>query len=89
VAVNSDIPSGDCPADRPTMTYGPRGIPAKTMQTGSSEHSPRRWGDPRRPGPSSRPGGGNYALYAHFQPGSIGVKEGDRVAQDRAILGRQ
>jgi hypothetical protein len=24
-------------------------------------------------------GGGNYALYAHFQPGSIGVKEGDRV----------
>jgi hypothetical protein len=24
-------------------------------------------------------GGGNYALYAHFQPGSIRVKEGDRV----------
>jgi hypothetical protein len=24
-------------------------------------------------------GGGNYALYAHFQPGSIQVKEGDRV----------
>ncbi|HZA21424.1 MAG TPA: M23 family metallopeptidase, partial [Dehalococcoidia bacterium] len=26
-------------------------------------------------------GGGNYALYAHFQPGSIRVKEGDRVKQ--------
>jgi Peptidase family M23 len=25
--------------------------------------------------------GGNYALYAHFQPGSIRVKEGDRVKQ--------
>jgi hypothetical protein len=24
-------------------------------------------------------GGGNHALYAHFQPGSIRVKEGDRV----------
>src|SRR5918997_1757508 len=24
-------------------------------------------------------GGGNYALYAHFQPGSIRVQEGDRV----------
>jgi len=24
-------------------------------------------------------GGGNFALYAHFQPGSIRVKEGDRV----------
>jgi hypothetical protein len=24
-------------------------------------------------------GGGNYALYAHFQPGSVRVKEGDRV----------
>ncbi len=24
-------------------------------------------------------GGGNYALYGHFQPGSIRVKEGDRV----------
>jgi D-alanyl-D-alanine carboxypeptidase len=27
VAVNSDIPSGDCPDDKPTMTDGPRGIP--------------------------------------------------------------
>jgi D-alanyl-D-alanine carboxypeptidase len=27
VEVNSDIPSGDCPADKPTMTDGPRGIP--------------------------------------------------------------
>jgi D-alanyl-D-alanine carboxypeptidase len=27
VVVNSDIPSGDCPADKPTMTDGPRGIP--------------------------------------------------------------
>jgi murein DD-endopeptidase MepM/ murein hydrolase activator NlpD len=26
-------------------------------------------------------GGGNYALYGHFQPGSIRVKEGDRVRQ--------
>lgn len=26
-------------------------------------------------------GGGNYALYAHFQPGSIRVKEGERVQQ--------
>ena len=24
-------------------------------------------------------GGGTYALYAHFQPGSVRVKEGDRV----------
>ena len=24
-------------------------------------------------------GGGNYALYGHFQPGSVRVKEGDRV----------
>ena len=24
-------------------------------------------------------GGGNYALYAHFQPGTIRVKEGERV----------
>ena len=24
-------------------------------------------------------GGGNYALYAHFQPGSVRVEEGDRV----------
>jgi D-alanyl-D-alanine carboxypeptidase len=27
VEVNSDIPSGDCPPDKPTMTDGPRGIP--------------------------------------------------------------
>ena len=27
VATNSDIPSGDCPKDKPTMTDGPRGIP--------------------------------------------------------------
>jgi D-alanyl-D-alanine carboxypeptidase len=27
VATNSDIPSGDCPSDKPTMTDGPRGIP--------------------------------------------------------------
>jgi D-alanyl-D-alanine carboxypeptidase len=27
VAVNSDISSGDCPEDKPTMTDGPRGIP--------------------------------------------------------------
>jgi murein DD-endopeptidase MepM/ murein hydrolase activator NlpD len=26
-------------------------------------------------------GGGNYALYGHFQPGSVRVKEGDRVRQ--------
>jgi murein DD-endopeptidase MepM/ murein hydrolase activator NlpD len=26
-------------------------------------------------------GGGNYALYAHFQPDSIRVREGDRVEQ--------
>jgi len=26
-------------------------------------------------------GGGNHALYAHFQPGSIRVKEGERVQQ--------
>ena len=26
-------------------------------------------------------GGGNYVLYGHFQPGSIRVKEGDRVKQ--------
>jgi hypothetical protein len=26
-------------------------------------------------------GGGNYALYAHFQPGSIRVMEGERVQQ--------
>jgi murein DD-endopeptidase MepM/ murein hydrolase activator NlpD len=26
-------------------------------------------------------GGGNYANYAHFQPGSIRVQEGDRVSQ--------
>ena len=27
VEVNSDIPSGDCPADNPTLTDGPQGIP--------------------------------------------------------------
>jgi D-alanyl-D-alanine carboxypeptidase len=27
VEVNSDIPSGDCPADKPTMTDEPQGIP--------------------------------------------------------------
>jgi D-alanyl-D-alanine carboxypeptidase len=27
VATNSDIPSGDCPKDKPTMTDGPGGIP--------------------------------------------------------------
>ena len=27
VEVNSDIPSGDCPDDMPTMSDGPRGIP--------------------------------------------------------------
>jgi D-alanyl-D-alanine carboxypeptidase len=27
VEVNSDVPSGDCPADKPTMTDGPQGIP--------------------------------------------------------------
>ncbi len=27
VEVNSDIPSGDCPADKPTMTDGPHGLP--------------------------------------------------------------
>ncbi len=26
-------------------------------------------------------GGGNYALYAHFQPGSVRVQEGDRVSR--------
>jgi murein DD-endopeptidase MepM/ murein hydrolase activator NlpD len=30
-------------------------------------------------------GGGNYALYAHFQPGSIRVKEGERVQQGEVL----
>ena len=30
-------------------------------------------------------GGGNYALYAHFQPGSVRVKEGDRVERGDAL----
>jgi D-alanyl-D-alanine carboxypeptidase len=29
VEVNSDISSGDCPADQPTMTDGPKGIPCE------------------------------------------------------------
>jgi Peptidase family M23 len=31
-------------------------------------------------------GGGNYALYGHFQPGSVRVQEGDRVRRG-AVLG--
>jgi hypothetical protein len=30
-------------------------------------------------------GGGNYALYGHFQPGSIPVKEGDRVKRGDVV----
>ena len=30
-------------------------------------------------------GGGNYALYAHFQPGTIRVKEGDRVKRGEVL----
>jgi Peptidase family M23 len=30
-------------------------------------------------------GGGNYALYAHFQPGSIRVEEGDRVKRGEVL----
>jgi murein DD-endopeptidase MepM/ murein hydrolase activator NlpD len=30
-------------------------------------------------------GGGNYALYAHLQPGSIRVKRGDRVKRGQVI----
>jgi murein DD-endopeptidase MepM/ murein hydrolase activator NlpD len=30
-------------------------------------------------------GGGNYALYAHFQPGSIRVKEGERVKRGEVL----
>jgi murein DD-endopeptidase MepM/ murein hydrolase activator NlpD len=30
-------------------------------------------------------GGGNYALYAHFQPGSVRVEEGDRVERGEVL----
>ena len=30
-------------------------------------------------------GGGNYALYAHFQPGSVRVEEGDRVKRGEVL----
>jgi len=30
-------------------------------------------------------GGGNYALYAHFQPGSVRVKEGERVKRGEVL----
>ena len=30
-------------------------------------------------------GGGNYALYAHFQPGTIRVKEGERVKRGEVL----
>ena len=30
-------------------------------------------------------GGGNFALYAHFQPGTIRVKEGDRVKRGEVL----
>jgi murein DD-endopeptidase MepM/ murein hydrolase activator NlpD len=30
-------------------------------------------------------GGGNYALYAHFQPGTIRVEEGERVKRGEAL----
>jgi murein DD-endopeptidase MepM/ murein hydrolase activator NlpD len=30
-------------------------------------------------------GGGNYALYAHFQPGSISVKEGEQVKRGEVL----
>jgi murein DD-endopeptidase MepM/ murein hydrolase activator NlpD len=30
-------------------------------------------------------GGGNYALYAHFQPGSVRVKEGERVERGEVL----
>jgi hypothetical protein len=30
-------------------------------------------------------GGGNYALYAHFQPGSVRVKEGERVQRGEVL----
>ncbi len=30
-------------------------------------------------------GGGNYALYAHFQPGSIRVKEGEQVKRGEML----
>ena len=30
-------------------------------------------------------GGGNYALYAHFQPGSVRVKEGQRVKRGEVL----
>jgi D-alanyl-D-alanine carboxypeptidase len=59
VEVNSDISSGDCPEDKPTMTDGPRGIPCadpadRVFRALAEALSPRR---PH--GPSSHPGGGN------------------------------
>ena len=30
-------------------------------------------------------GGGNYALYGHFQPGSVRVKEGERVKRGEVL----
>jgi hypothetical protein len=54
VEVNSDIPSGDCPKDTPTLMDGPRASPATYQQTESSKRSPRRWASPRhRRRPSS------------------------------------
>ena len=37
VALNSDISSGDCPADKPTMTDGPEDLPCADPAIWNSE----------------------------------------------------
>jgi D-alanyl-D-alanine carboxypeptidase len=51
VEVNSDIASGDCPADKPTMTDGPKGIPCEDPADRIFGGLAKALGEPRAPPP--------------------------------------
>jgi D-alanyl-D-alanine carboxypeptidase len=51
VEVNSDIASGDCPADKPTMTDGPKGIPCEDPADRIFRGLAKALGEPRAPPP--------------------------------------
>jgi D-alanyl-D-alanine carboxypeptidase len=51
VEVNSDIASGDCPKDKPTMTDGPKGIPCEDPADRIFGGLAKALGEPRAPPP--------------------------------------
>ena len=75
VEVNSDIPSGDCPPDKPTMTDGPRGIPCDDPADRIFRALAEALGKPAL----------NLGQIVVVSSPCRQLKEGDQAAQDQAI----